>query len=317
MQASETFRIDGIVPIIPTPFTEDQEVAWEDLENLIEFARAAGACAICLPAYASEFYKLSEAERIQLVREAIRLASGRIPVIGQVNHPSSVQAAEVAARTLELGATALSIAVPRLFPLGERDLYRYFEQILNGVSAPVVIQDYNPGGPTLSPAFIKTLHRAFPHFRYVKLEEAMMAAKIEEIRRETADEVGVIEGWGGMYILELMDAGICGVMPGLALTDLLERVYRLASDGKKSAAYEIFQGILPQILYSLQTFEMFHHAEKLLLQARGVLPHAHIREARLDIHPSELKHIQFLNDRILALLDRLNMPVNPALRDEA
>ncbi len=131
MQPSGTFRIDGIIPIIPTPFTEEQQVAWEDMGDLIEFARAAGACAICLPAYASEFYKLSEAERIQLIREAVRLASGRIPVIAQVNYPSSIQAAEVAACSQELGVAAVSTAVPRLFALAECDLYRHFERILS------------------------------------------------------------------------------------------------------------------------------------------------------------------------------------------
>ena len=109
MQPSRNFRVDGIIPIIPTPFTEEQEVAYSDFGDLIEFARAAGACAICLPAYASEFYKLSEAERIQLIREAVRLASGRIPVIAQVNYPSSVQAAEVAACSQEFGVAKASL----------------------------------------------------------------------------------------------------------------------------------------------------------------------------------------------------------------
>jgi 4-hydroxy-tetrahydrodipicolinate synthase len=63
MQTPGTFRIDGIIPIIPTPFNEEQEITWEDLGDLIEFARAAGARAFCLPAYASELYKLSEAEQ--------------------------------------------------------------------------------------------------------------------------------------------------------------------------------------------------------------------------------------------------------------
>lgn len=316
MQPSGPFRIEGVVPIIPTPFNEGQEIAWEDLGNLIEFARAAGACAVCLPAYASEFYKLSEVERIELVRNAVRFASGRIPVIAQVNYPSSVHAAAAAACSQKLGVAAVSTALPRLFPLSERNLYRHCERILNAISIPLIIQDFNPGGATVSPAFISNLHRAYPHFRYVKLEEPLMAAKIETIRRETEDAVGVIEGWGGMYILELVDAGICGVMPGLALTDLLAWVYRLASDRKKNEAYEIFQGILPQIVYSLQNLEMFHHAEKLLLQARGVLRHVQVREAKLDMQPNEVEHIQFLNGRILALLNRLNMPVNPAARAE-
>jgi dihydrodipicolinate synthase/N-acetylneuraminate lyase len=317
LQPAGTFQVDGIIPIIPTPFTEEQLVAYGDLGALIDFARAAGACAICLPAYASEFYKLSEAERIHLIREAVRLASGRIPVIAQVNYPSSIQAAEVATYSQKLGVAAVSTAVPRLFALAEGDLHRHFARILSAISIPLIIQDFHPGGATVSPAFIKTLHREFPHFRYIKLEEPLMAAKVEAIRRETEDEVGVIEGWGGMYLLELIDAGICGVMPGLALTDLLVRVYRLASEGKKNEAYDIFQGVLPQIVYSLQNLEMFHHAEKLLLQARGVVRYTHVRDAKLEMHPNEVEHIRFLNGRILALLNRLKMPANPATEAKA
>src|SRR5690242_16655855 len=65
------FHIDGIVPIIPTPFLGDDRPDWESLRGLVDFAHAAGACAICLPAYASEFYKLSEDERREALARAI------------------------------------------------------------------------------------------------------------------------------------------------------------------------------------------------------------------------------------------------------
>jgi 4-hydroxy-tetrahydrodipicolinate synthase len=311
MSDPQSFRIDGIVPIIPTPFTREQEIAWDELPVLIEFAHVAGASAVCLPAYASEFYKLSEAERMQLVREAVTHSAGRIPVIAQVNYPSAIMAAEMAFRGQDLGATAIAATVPRLFALGEKDLFRYFERILKAIRIPLVIQDFNPGGPTVSPGFVKDLHRAYPHFRYIKLEEPLMAAKTKRIIEETDGAVGVLEGWGGMYILELIDAGISGVMPGLGLTDLLARVYQLASDGRKEEAYSIFTGVLPQIVYSLQNLELFHHAEKLLLQARGLLVQTHVREASLEIDPDAREHIRFLNGRILSLLDSLGMPANP------
>lgn len=304
--------IDGIVPVIPTPFTAEGEIDWSALGGLIDFAVAAGACAVCLPAYGSEFYKLSEAERLQLVERAVQHAGGRIPVLAQVNYASARQAAEAAARCQDSGAAAISVAVPRLFPLSESDLARYFARILEAIRIPLLIQDFNPGGPTVSPGFIKALHAAFPHFRYVKLEEPLMAAKVERILEETGGAVGVLEGWGGMYTLELVEAGICGVMPGLALADLLARIYRLARRGEKLAAWEIFQGVLPQIVYSLQHLELYHHAEKSLLVARGVLPAAHVREARLELRAAEAAHLEFLNGRILALLERLGMPAHPA-----
>src|SRR2546430_14464736 len=83
-------RIDGVIPIIPTPFrskTEDVDI--DALGRLIDFAAALDVCAICLPAYASEFYKLSEAERFQVVEQAVRAAAGRLPGMAQSNHPSA------------------------------------------------------------------------------------------------------------------------------------------------------------------------------------------------------------------------------------
>ena len=189
---------------------------------------------------------------------------------------------------------------------------RYFDRILGAIDIPVLIQDYNPSGQTVSARFAAELHRQHPHFRYLKLEEPMMSAKIEAILQETGGEVGVLEGWGGMYILELIPAGICGVMPGLAVADLLARVYDLASRGEKAQAYTIFAEILPQIAYSLQHMELFHHAEKRLLEARGVLDATNVRDAGIELRASDAEHIDFLNSKILALLDRLGMPHNPA-----
>ncbi len=46
----------GTVPIIPTPFCDDESIDEDALRDLIEFAIQSGVQAVCLPAYASEFY---------------------------------------------------------------------------------------------------------------------------------------------------------------------------------------------------------------------------------------------------------------------
>jgi 4-hydroxy-tetrahydrodipicolinate synthase len=301
-------KIEGVVPIMPTPFTPGDEVDYPALRGLIDFACAAGACAACLPAYASEFYKLDERERRRVVVEAVDQASGRIPVIAQVNYPSARQAAESARYAQQAGASAVAVAVPRMFSLAEADLLRYFDQVLKVVDLPVLIQDYNPSGQVVSPRFVAELHRAFPHFRFLKLEEPLMAGKIEAILEATGGAVGVLEGWGGMYMLELIPAGICGIMPGLALADVLALVFRLARAGRQREAYQAFHLVLPQIVFSLQHMELFHHAEKMLLQARGILDSARVRAAGMELHPRDEAHIRFLNERVLEALDSLSLP---------
>lgn len=300
--AMKAFNVDGILPVIPTPFDHEGNVDWPALDGLLEFACTAGVCGVCLPAYASEFYKLLDSDRRELVCQAVRDLRGRLPVVAQVNHVSIAFVIEMARELEAAGAAAISVAVPRLFSLPELDLLRYFDRILQSITVPLIIQDFNPGGATVTLEFVKALHGQHGHFRYLKLEEPLMARRVRSVIEETNGAVGVIDGWGGMYMLELIDAGICGVMPGLAISDLLQIVWERAHAGNKDAAYELFQGILPQIAYSLQNIEFFHHAEKALLVARGVLTEPYVRDATLTIDPIDRAHIHFLNQKICDLV---------------
>jgi dihydrodipicolinate synthase/N-acetylneuraminate lyase len=307
-------EIDGVVPVIPTPFGPDGAISQHDFASLIEFACSLDVCALCLPAYASEFYKLSEVEREELVAAAVKLSRGRVPVIAQVNYVASRQSASSAAYLEQLGASAICVAIPRMFPLSDRDVYRHLESILKRISIPLVVQDYYPNGVTIGPAFMADLNKAYPHFRYVKLEEPLMAEKVQAIRDATCGAVGVLEGWGGMYAIELANTGLAGLVPGLAVADILARIWRLARNEDLPAAFEIFQRILPQIVYSLQDMELFHHAEKRLLKARGVLSQACVRDAGTEVPASAAAYIEFLNENILELLDQIQIPRNSASR---
>jgi dihydrodipicolinate synthase/N-acetylneuraminate lyase len=305
------FKIDGIVPIIPTPFDSDEEIDRGSFRKLLDFAVAASVEAVCLPAYASEFYKLTEAERRESIVLAIDHLQGKLPVITQVNYPSTLQAARSVREAQVDGASAVCCTVPRMFSLDDGAIVKHFDRILQAIDIPLIIQDFNPGGSSVSPRLIAELHRAHPHFRYVKLEEPLMAEKVEAILQETAGAVGVLEGWGGMFMLELITSGISGIMPGLGISDVLARVFRLTKGGDFDHAYELFQGVLPQIVFCLQNMELYHHAEKLLLQARGVISGAIVRQATRSLRETEVRHIQFLNAKILALLDHCGLPRNP------
>lgn len=303
------FAIDGVVPVIPTPFLRDGSIDWPAFGNLLEFAVEGRVCAVYLPAYASEFYKLTDFERMELVHRAIEVLNGRLPVVAQVNHVSSSYIAEMAMECERAGASAISLAVPRVFDLPEIDLLRHFDRILRKITLPVVIQDFNPGRGTVSAAFAKSLHAQHGNFHYLKLEEAMLAVKVRSIAEATSHEVGVIDGWGGTYMLELIDAGICGVMPGLGVSDLLQQIWNYARSGDDDAAYGLFKEVLPQITFSLQNMEFFHHAEKSLLKARGVLVSTAVRDATMTVDSINRRHIDFLNNRIVKLVESLKAGV--------
>lgn len=297
--------VHGVVPVIPTPFHANEEVDVESLGRLIDFAAEAGVTAVCLPAYGSEFYKLSERERADLIRAAVDFARGRVIVIAQSNHPSSKLAAEIAKRNQDAGARVISFALPRMFSIGEDDLLRYATHVANSVTVPVLVQDFNPGGASVGANFARQLNMAAPNFRYLKLEEPLMGPKVQAIRQATAESVGVLEGWGGMYLLELMPAGICGTMPGLAMVDLFQSVVRNARAGDLSLAAPVFERMLPFIVYSLQNMELFHHCEKGLLMRRGLLRSTTVRDAGLSLDETAKRYMDFLYGRILECVGSL------------
>ncbi len=292
-------KLSGVVPIIPVPFDESENIDEEALRVLVEFAVGRGFSAICLPAYASEFYKLSDTERVRVVQVAVSQVAGRTLVVAQSNHVSSRIALSTARTHIENGADMISLALPRQFALPENDLLTYVTPILAGINVPCLIQDFNPGGPTVGADFASKLLDACPNFHYLKLEEALLAKKVRAIRKATHDKVGILEGWGGMYMMELIPAGICGVMPGLALGDMLQRIFDLRKEGKDAEAFALYQKVLPQLVFALQNMELFLYHEKRLLQARGCLRHTRRRDAALTPDVDAMAYVDEINAELL------------------
>jgi 2-keto-3-deoxy-L-arabinonate dehydratase len=305
MKIKNKKQLFGVVPIIPTPFTEKEEIDEDALRRLIDFAIKGGVGAACLPAYASEFYKLTDEEKLQLVKIAVDHSAGRIQIIAQSNHPSLKVAVRLAQTNVEAGADIISLAVPRIFNLPENSLKEYLSGFMKSIpETPVLIQDFNPGGSSISVGLIKELMDENPNFKYLKLEESLCAPKFEAIIKTTERKVGLLEGWGGLYMLELIPVGIIGVMPGLAVSDILQKVFVLRKNGEDEKAFDLFEKVMPQIFFSLQNMELFHYIEKELLMARGVLNNSVARKARYKPDASTMTYIKILNERIVRLVNK-------------
>ena len=304
MEKKNEKELFGVVPIIPTPFTEKEEIDGDALRRLIDFAVSGGVGAACLPAYASEFYKLTDEEKLQVVKIAVDHSAGRIQIIAQSNHPSLKVAIKLAQVNVEAGADMISLAVPRIFSLPENSLKEYLSGFMQSIpGTPVLIQDFNPGGSSISVRLIKELMDEHSNFKYLKLEEPLCAPKFEDIVKTTKSKVGLMEGWGGLYMLELIPVGITGVMPGLAVSDILQKVFMLRKNGEDEKAFDMFEKVMPQIFFSLQNMELFHFIEKELLIARGVLKNSVVRQAKYKPGASTMAYIRELNDRILRLVN--------------
>ena len=71
----------GIFTIPQTPFDDDGELDLDGLRRTVDFSVACGAHCIVHPVMASEFFTLSDAERLTMIPIVVRQVAGRCPVV--------------------------------------------------------------------------------------------------------------------------------------------------------------------------------------------------------------------------------------------
>ena len=112
--------IEGIVPVMLTPFTDENKIDYKGLEKLIDWYIENGADALFAVCQSSEMLFLSLEERIALSKFVVDYTAGRIPVIssGHISPEINDQITELKA-IAETGIDALVLVSNRLDPQNE------------------------------------------------------------------------------------------------------------------------------------------------------------------------------------------------------
>ena len=110
-------RIEGIVPVMITPFLESGEIDYAGLERLVEWYIAKGADALFAVCQSSEMQFLSIKERSELGKFVVKQAAGRVPVLvsGHVSDDPYSQLEELTV-AVETGADAVVLVTNHLDP---------------------------------------------------------------------------------------------------------------------------------------------------------------------------------------------------------
>src|SRR5687767_11285355 len=81
MDQREATMLQGILPVLPTPFAPDGAVDAEAMRRIVDFSLKSGVDGVVFPGFASEVDELSASERATLLREVVRRVGGRVPVV--------------------------------------------------------------------------------------------------------------------------------------------------------------------------------------------------------------------------------------------
>jgi 4-hydroxy-tetrahydrodipicolinate synthase len=140
--------IKGSIVAIVTPMLEDGSLDLASFRALIDFHVEQGSDAIVVVGTTGESPTVNIEEHELLIAEAVKHASGRIPIIAGTGANSTAEAIELAAFSKRAGADASLSVVPYYNKPTQEGLYLHFKSIAEEVDMPHIL--YNVPGRTVA-----------------------------------------------------------------------------------------------------------------------------------------------------------------------
>jgi dihydrodipicolinate synthase/N-acetylneuraminate lyase len=268
-------RWRGIFTIPVTPFDDDMEIDVDGLRSQLDFCVEAGAAGIVHPVMASEFFTLSDEERLRLMPVVTRQVNGRLPVVIGVAATGVQGARALATAARDAGADAVIAMPPYITKFSPDDVLRYFTAIAEAAGVPVFIQ--NAGVAAMNVSTLLKLMREVPGLHYVKEEVAPAHHNITRLIAAADSQLwGVFGGGGAQNLLDELRRGAAGNMPASQYTDVVSRVFTLWERGEERAARDLHTRLQP----AMQRERLAGVASaKAILVRRGIIKSARTRGA--------------------------------------
>lgn len=126
----------GIYPVMITPFTADNQVDYEAVDQMMEFYARGGCQGVFAVCQSSEMFCLTEEERVKLAARVVKAAAGRMCVVasGHISDRMEDQIRELR-RVSETGVDAVVMISNRLAGKDEPDevLIQNMHRILDAI----------------------------------------------------------------------------------------------------------------------------------------------------------------------------------------
>ncbi len=294
-------RIEGIVPVLPTPFTADGDIDRAGMRSVIDYVLRAGAHGVAFPAMASEFYSLTDRERVELSELVVHEVGGAVPVVGTATSQSPQAALELARAVAAAGVDAIMVMPPYVVRDGLAGVTRLFAQMSSAVNLPLILQNAPPPlGSAYGPDVIKKLLDEVPQIRYVKEETTPGGQRISKLLADPPVALeGVFGGAGGRYIMDELNRGAIGAMPACEITELHVRIWDSYRGGDVDGARRLYNRSLP-----LLTFQAVFRMDmtKEVLKRRGIIGSAHVRVGAVPLDEQDQRELGVLLAEIEDLL---------------
>ena len=290
--------LQGVLPILPTPFTDDGPVDAASIRRLIAFELEVGVHGVSILGFMGEAHRLSTSERKQIVATVVNQADGSFPTWVGVMAFGAAGAIEQAREAQELGAAGVFVAP--ISVQNDRMIFEYYASVAEALEIPVAIHDFPESyGTILSAELIARMADDIDGIRYIKLEEYPVLAKMSRIQELAGDSIGIFGGLGGVYFLEELQRGSRGIMTGFAFPEVLLAVYEAFRAGDPQRAATLFDRYVPLIRYEFQP-KIGLAYRKFVYHRRGIIDSAFIRPPGMQID-------DYTRSELTAIIERVGL----------
>ena len=274
----------GVFPAVTTQLHQDQSLDLEATAQHFEALIASGVSGLIVCGSLGENQCLEPAEKRAVVRTAVEVSNGRVPVLSGVAEMSTRAGLKYMADCEQLGADGFMIMPAMVYKADTREAVHYFRTMAAGTSKSWMLYNNPVAYPVdITPeifaelADIKNLHA-------IK-ESSANPRRITELRNIVGDRYQLFTGVDDL-MLECAILGIDGWVAGsgIAFPKENQKLWDLTREGRWEEARALYRWTQP--LMKLDTHTHFVQYIKLLCQEAG-LGKEWVREPRLPITGAE------------------------------
>ena len=291
----------GIITVLNTPFTENDNLDIPSLQKNIRLAIKAGVTGFLIPAMASEVKNLSEEEKRILIHSTVEACNGECTVIGGTSASSQDEMLRLGETCLKEGCQGILANIPYQSP----KKYRASARALDALEPDfLMLQDWDASGYGIPIDLISDLFSELNTFKCLKIEVIPAGTKYSEVYEKTGGALHLSGGWAVSQMIEGLERGIHAFMP-TGMHEIYCRIYSLYIEGKISEARELFEELLPVLAFSNQHLDISIHFFKRLLWKQGIYTCPRVRRPILPFDHIHEKEADRLIERVIDMTERI------------
>lgn len=264
--------LGGVAPVLQTPFDAAERVDEAGFAAMLDAVIGAGCRAAMFPGFASEFAKLTDAEREALTSLFLARAAGESGFSAIVSVPdhATVVAARRTHAAVTAGAAAINVLPPHFLSPSRAAVLEHLREVLRAAGETPVIVQLAPAltGSSLDVEAIAALAQEFGNLAWVKVETVPPGRTVAALAALDPPVPSMV-GYAGVQLLDALRRGVAGVQPGCSFPELYLRIWSLWQDGREAEAAALHARLLPYIAYWMLDPELIVAAEKLISVRRG------------------------------------------------